>query len=144
MTNDEIRSFLDRFRQAWERQNAAALVACYAEDCTVISPIFKTLSGRSEVEKSYIDLFKAFETQQIKVEDVVIGSGDPPRAVILWHLQSMHVGEVFGLAPSGKRIDRTVAFILTLRDGLITKETRIYDFTSMLMQLGALRARTAH
>ena len=143
MTNDEIRSFLDRFRQAWERQDTAALVGCYADDCVVVSPIFSTLRGRSQVEKSYADLIKAFHTEQVKVEDIVIGNDDPPRAVILWHLESTHVGEVFGLPPSGKRIERTVAFILTLKDGLITKETRIYDFTSLLMQLGALRAKPA-
>ena len=143
MTNDEIRSFLDRFRQAWERQDTAALVGCYADDCVVVSPIFSTIKGRSQVEKSYTDLIKAFHTEQVKVEDLVIGNDDPPRAVIVWHLESTHVGEVFGLPPSGKRIERTVAFILTLRDGLITKETRIYDFTSLLMQLGALRAKPA-
>ena len=143
MTNDEIRSFLDRFRQAWESQDVHALAACYADDCVVVSPIFSTLRGRSQVEKSYTDLVKAFHTEQIKVEDIVIGSGDPPRAVILWHLESTHVGDVFGLPPSGKKIERTVAFILTFRDGMITKETRIYDFTSLLMQLGALRAKPA-
>jgi hypothetical protein len=36
------------------------------------------------------------------------------------------------------------AFIMTLKDGLITKEVRIYDFTSMLIQLGALRAKPVH
>jgi steroid delta-isomerase-like uncharacterized protein len=144
VTNDEIRSFLDRFRQAWQTQDMAALVACYADDCVVVSPIFSTLTGRSQVQKSYTDLIRAFHMEQIKVEDIVIGNGDPPRAVILWHLESTHVGEVFGMPPSGKKIERTVAFILTFRDGLITKETRIYDFTSMLMQLGALRAKPVH
>jgi steroid delta-isomerase-like uncharacterized protein len=143
MTNDEIRAFLDRFRQAWESQNVAALAACYADDCVVVSPIFNTLTGRNQVEKSYADLAKAFATQQINVEDVVVGHDDPPRAVIVWHMQSIQIGEVFGLPPSGKKIDRTVAFILTLKDGLITKETRIYDFTSLLVQLGALRAKPA-
>ena len=144
MTNDEIRSFLDRFRQAWERRDLSAVVASYAEDCEVVSPIFRTLTGRSQVEKSYVDLAKAFETQRIQVEDIVIGDDDPPRAVIVWHLHSRHVGEVFGMPPSGKKIDVTVAFILTLRDGLIIKENRIYDFTNMVMQLGALRAKPAH
>ncbi len=143
MTNDEIRSFVDRFRHAWETQDVKALVQCYAEDCVVVSPIFSTLTGRAHVEKSYHDLVKAFATQKIKVEDIVIGNDDPPRAVIVWHVQSTHIGEVFGMPPSGKRIDRTIAYILTLRDGLIVKEHRIYDFTSMLMQLGALRAKPA-
>ena len=30
---------------------------------------------------------------------------------------------------------------LTLRDGRIAKEMRIYDFTNMLIQLGVLRAK---
>jgi hypothetical protein len=36
-----------------------------------------------------------------------------------------------------------VVFVLTFRNGRIAKEARIYDYTSMLMQLGVLRARTA-
>ena len=74
----------------------------------------------------------------------MISNDEPPRAVVLWNIQSTHVGEVFGMPPSGKRIDRTIAFILTLRDGLIAKDVRIYDFTSMLMQLGVLRAKPAN
>ena len=144
MTNDDIRSFLQRFRHAWESQDLKALVACYAEDCVVVSPIFSTVKGRSQVEKTYTELFNAFATQKVKLEDIVIGNEDPPRAVIVWNVQSTHVGEVFGMPASGKRIDRTIAYILTLRDGRITKEVRIYDFTSMLIQLGVLRAKPAH
>lgn len=144
MTNDDIRSFLERFRHAWEKEDVQTLVACYADDCVVVSPIFSTLTGRAHVEKSFIDLFKAFGKQKIEVEDIVIGNEDPPRAVMVWKLQSTHVGEVFGMPPSGKRIAVTICFVLTLRNGLITKDHRIYDFTSMLMQLGALRAKPAH
>ncbi|MDP2055935.1 MAG: hypothetical protein Q8L75_20040 [Acidobacteriota bacterium] len=39
------------------------------------------------------------------------------------------------------KIQRTIAYFLTLKDGLIVRETRLYDFTSMLMQLGVLRAK---
>ena len=143
MPNDEIRDFLDLFRHAWESQDVKTLGACYAADCVVVSPIFNTMKGRSEVEKSYAELFKAFELQQIRVDDVVIGNEEPPRAVVVWNVQSTHAGEVFGMKPTGKRIDRTIAFVLTLKDGHITKEVRIYDFTSMLMQLGVLRAKPA-
>jgi steroid delta-isomerase-like uncharacterized protein len=144
MTTDDIRSILERFRHAWEAQDIKALGACYADDCIVVSPLFNTLNGRNAVEKSFTDLFKVFETQQVAVQDMVIGNEEPPRAVVLWKLQSTHVGEVFGIPGSGKRIERTIAYILTFRDGLITRETRIYDFTSMLMQVGALKAKPVH
>ena len=141
MTNDQIHACLDRFARAWESQDAKALGACYALDCTVVSPIFNTLSGRVAVEHSYADLAKAFAHQKVRVDDVVIGNEDPPRAVIVWNVQSTHIGEVFGLPPSGKQIERTIAYFLTFKDGLITREVRLYDFTSMLIQLGVLRAK---
>lgn len=143
MTNDEIRSFLDQFVLAWRRADAAALGACYADDCVVVSPIFSKLKGRAQVERSYVGLFEAFELQTVKVDDVVIGNDVPARAVVVLTMQSIHAGEIFGMPPSGKRIEQTIAFILTLKDGRITKDVRIYDFTSMLMQLGVLKAKPA-
>ncbi|MGE0461532.1 MAG: ester cyclase [Vicinamibacterales bacterium] len=143
MTSDEIRAFLDRFVHAWERQDVAALSACYADDCEVVSPIFGTMKGRAQVEKSYTDLFKAFASPTIRLDDTIVANRDQARAVIVWTVQSTHVGEVFGMPATGRRIERTMAYLFTLRDGLIIRERRVYDFTSMLMQLGVLKARPA-
>jgi steroid delta-isomerase-like uncharacterized protein len=143
MTSDEIRSFLDRFVRAWEKQDVPALGACYADDCTVVSPIFHTLRGRAQVERSYRDLFRAFASPSVHVDDTVISTGEPPRAVIVWTVQSIHAGEIFGVPGSGRRIERTTAYIMTFRNGLITSERRVYDFTNMLLQLGVLKARPA-
>ena len=143
MTSDEIRSFLDRFVCAWEKQDLAALGACYADSCTVVSPIFHTLKGRAQVERSYSELFRAFSNPSIRVDDTVISTGAPPRAVIVWTVQSIHTGEIFGVPGSGKRIERTIAYILTFRNGVIVNERRVYDFTNMLMQLGVLKAKPA-
>ena len=143
MTRDEVRSFLDRFVDAWQGHDVASLAGCYTDDCVVTSPIFHTLTGRTQVERSYADLFKAFTQQSIRVDDLVVAPEEPARAVVVWSVQSTHVGEIFGMPASGKRIERTVVFLLTFRDGRISREVRIYDFTSMLIQLGVLRAKTA-
>ena len=143
MTNDEIRSFLDQFALAWGRSDAAALGDCYTDDCVVMSPIFRTLKGRAQVEKSYVDIFNAFDPQIVRVDDVVIGTEVPARAVVVWNVHNVHIGEIFGMPASGKRIEQTIAYILTLSDGRIAKEVRIYDFTSLLMQVGVLRAKPA-
>ena len=141
MSSDEIRSFLDRFVHAWEHQDVAALSACYTDDCVVVSPIFSTIKGKAKVEKSYHDLFLALANPSITVDDTIISEVDPARAVILWTVKSIHAGSIFGMPGTGKRIERTIAYFLTFRDGLIAKERRIYDFTSMLMQLGVLKAK---
>ena len=144
MTTAEVRSFLDGFVRAWQGQDVSALAACYTDDCVVVSPIFNTVRGRSAVEKSYTDLFKALAVRNVRVDDIVIGCEGAARAVIVWTVQSTHVGEVFGMPGTGKTIERTVAYFLTLEDGKISKEVRLYDFTSMLMQLGVLRAKPGH
>ena len=144
MTTAEVRAFIDRFLHAWQSQDSAALGACYADNCVVVSPIFSTLNGRSAVVKSYSDLFKALAVRDIRLDDTVIDSSGPTRAVIVWTVQSVHVGEVFGMKATGKNIERTVAFFLTLENDKISREVRLYDFTSMLMQLGVLRAKPGH
>ena len=34
-----------------------------------------------------------------------------------------------------------MAYMFTLRDGLIVHERRVYDFTGMLIQIGLLKAK---
>jgi predicted ester cyclase len=140
MTNDEIHSFLERFRHAWESRRRA--VGCYAQDCVVVSPIFNTSITRAgrEIVRGFLQGLRDTEN---RVDDIVIGNEEPPRAAVVWNMHVSHVGEVFGMPASGKRIERTTAFILTLKDGLITKEVRIYDFTSLLIQPRAV-AKPAH
>jgi len=143
MTSDEIAGVLDRFVHAWKRQDVEALSACYADDCVVVSPIFGTMKGRSQVEASFIDLFRAFTNPTITVEDTVISNSEPARAVLIWTVQSSHAGDIFGMPATGRRIERTIVMCFTLQDGRIAKERRVYDFTSMLMQLGVLKAKPA-
>lgn len=143
MTSDEIRSVLDRFVRAWEKQDVKSLGACYTSDCTVVSPIFHTVKGRAQVERSYTELFRAFANPTVRLDDTVISTEDPPRAVIVWTMQAIHAGEIFGMPGSGKRVERTAAYFLTFRDGLIVNERRVYDFTNMLMQMGVLKAKPA-
>ena len=90
-----------------------------------------------------LDLFRALANPTIRVDDTVISPEEPARAVIVWTAQSIHAGEIFGVQGSGKRIERTIAYIMTFRDGLIVNERRVYDFTNMLMQLGVLKAKPA-
>jgi len=52
-----------------------------------------------------------------------------------------HVGEFFGFAGTGRRMEVTIACVLTFVDGLITEERRIYDFTGLLVQIGVLKAK---
>ena len=50
MTSDEIRAFIERYIDLWEREDVSALVKCYADDCVVKSPMFQTIQGRAAID----------------------------------------------------------------------------------------------
>jgi steroid delta-isomerase-like uncharacterized protein len=141
MTSDEVRSFLERFTKAWEEGDLVTLAGCYADDCVVVSPIFHTLHGLPQVEHSFRSAFKAFASQSLHVDEVIIDGENPGRAAMVWTTKVKHQGEIFGIPATGKTINVTISLILTLVDGKILREMRVYDFTNMLIQLGVLRAK---
>ena len=141
MTSDEIRAFIERYIDLWEREDVSALVKCYADDCVVKSPMFQTIQGRAAIEASFRKLFLAFGDWAIELEDVVIDRGSDERAVLLYTAEVTHRGEIFGMPGNGRRVENTAAHFLRFENGLIAAERRMYDFTGFLVQLGVLKAR---
>ena len=142
MTSDEIRAFCENYVRRWERGDITGLLACYHDDCEIVSPIFNTLRGRSQVETSFLELFRAFSDFHIDINDVIVDERKE-RAVLLFTSVVIHRGEIFGVPGTGRRFEVQGAFVFTFQQDRISRDSRLYDFTGMLMQLGVLRARTA-
>ena len=143
MTAEETRTFCERYAKAWERGDIDALVACYADDCEVVSPIFNVISGKTQLTASFKELFRAFSDYMVEVDDVIVDRTRDDRAVLLFSTFGVHKGEIFGVQGTGRRFEVRGAFVFTFQNGKIAKDTRIYDFTGMLMQLGILRAKAS-
>jgi steroid delta-isomerase-like uncharacterized protein len=141
MTSDEIRAFIERYLDLWEREDVSALVKCYTNDCVVKSPMFQTIQGREAIEASFRKLFLAFGDYAIKLEDIVMDRGPEERAVFLYTAEVTHRGEIFGMPGTGRRVESTFVFFLRFENGLIAAERRVYDFTGVLIQLGVLKAK---
>jgi steroid delta-isomerase-like uncharacterized protein len=140
MTSAEVHAFLERFRKAWQEQDLEAVSDCYVDNCELISPIFHTVRGRSALENSYRDAFKAFLIVSLKSDEPIIDA-EHDRTAVVWTFKAKHQGEIFGVPATGRTMDITVAFVLTFSNGRIAKEVRIYDFAKMLLELGVLRAK---
>ena len=141
MTREDIERFATRFLATWERSDARALAMCYSDTATLISPLFSKVTGRDRIEKSYVDLFRVFEQWRITIDQMVIDTVGGSRAMVLTTSQATHAGELFGYAGTGRRFVLHSALIVEFSNGLISSETRLYDFTGMLMQLGVLMAK---
>ena len=140
MTREETFALFARREAAWRSRDAPALAADHAPDGVVVSPTGGVLEGRAEIERIYRVWFVAFPDLMFTTEDLLV---DDDRAALLARVTGSHAGEFFGMAPTGRRIEVSGAFIYRLQNDLIVHERRILDFTGLLVQVGVLRAKPA-
>jgi uncharacterized protein (TIGR02246 family) len=138
MTRDEALALLQRRHDAWDAHDAAALAATHTETGVVVSPTGGVLEGRADIERVYRLWFSAFPDIQFTDDDVLL---DGNRVAQIARLSGTHAGEFFGMAPTGRHVEVQVALVMTLEDGLVREERRIYDFTGVLIQVGVLKAK---
>ena len=138
----DLRALFEQRAQAWAQRDAAALAAGYADDAVVTSPMFPQAEGRPAIEKSFAALFRVFPDWDMTFEPLCVDA-DNTRVMQACHVRATQRGDFMGIAASGKRVDFECVLIMSVRDGLITQERRVYDFTGVLIQLGVLRSKPA-
>jgi uncharacterized protein (TIGR02246 family) len=140
MTRADLEALVEHRAEALRHHDPMALARLHTEDAVVESPMFATLHGRQAIEQSYRALFSAFPDLDGTTDAVVV---DPPRVAVFTAFSATHVGDIFGLPGTHRRIHFTVSHLLAFENDLIAHERRIYDFTGMLLQVGVLRAKPA-
>ena len=138
MTRDAVVQFLEARRQHWKDRDPVALASDHADEGTVQSPIFGSIRGRTAIEASYRELYKVFSDWTVDEDESVI---DGSRLVQVFTANGTHSSNLFGVPATGRRFEIHGALVLDLEDGKIRHERRLYDFTSMLLQLGVIRAK---
>jgi len=139
MTREQLESFFLERQRAWVQHDADALTRGHAEGGTLTSPMLGSVSGREQIGATYRMLFRAFSEQEYSFDPMLV---DGNRVALPITVTVVHTGEFMGMAPTGRRAQIQGVFLYDLSsDGLIAHEHRVYDFTSLLIQIGALRAK---
>jgi len=138
MTREAILDLCKRRQRAMDARDVEALAALHAEAGELDSPLAGSSRGREAARRVYAAFFAAFP-DAVETTDPPIVDGD--RVAIVATVAGTHAGEFMGLPASGKSFRFSIAHVLTVRDGLIVRERRIYDFTGFLLQLGVLKAK---
>ena len=141
MTRDEVVRLFDEWQVASANRDPATFAKAYASDCTVISPIFGDIKGRTGVEEAHRRLYAAFPDWDLRTEQLIV---DGDRVAQVVKITCTHAGEFMGLPGSGRKAQIHGVRVITLENGLIKHETRLYDFTLLLMQVGVLRGKPGH
>ena len=141
MTHTEIREFFARQQRNWQERNAEALAAGHTDDCTLVSPIFRTVIGGRAIAVSYTTLFDIFPDWEYRGGDLLI---DGDQVAEPFTVTATHQGEFMGLPGTGKRFTIEGVRLFRMRDGRIAHERRYYDFTGLLIQIGVLKGKPGY
>ena len=98
----------------------------------------KPAHGRAAIEELHKTFFAAFPDARLRWDDLLI---DGNHVVGIGRLSGTDQGGFMGLPPTGRSFDIAIASLYQLENGLIVHERRIYDFTGLLVQVGALKAK---
>jgi steroid delta-isomerase-like uncharacterized protein len=94
--------------------------------------------GRDAIEHVYTTYFRAFTDFRLE-QDAVIVDGD--HVAIFATASGTDHGGFMGMPPTGRAVKVPIVFLYEVRDGLIVRDRRVYDFTSVLIQVGILKAK---
>lgn len=141
MTRPEIRDFIARVLEAWVRRDITALENFHAEDGVVETPMGGGLTrGRKAIGQVYEALFHAFPDVKMDYDEPLI---DGERVVLVARLSGTDRGGFMGMRPTGRFVDFPCVLLFDLQNGFIARERRIYDFTGLAVQVGAIKAKPA-
>ncbi len=138
MTRESILAVFARRQAAWDARDGAALARSHGENGTVQSPMFGSRTGHAEIADSYRAVFRSFPDWTFEGDDVIV---DGARVAQPFAVTATHSGEFFGLAGTGRRFRIQGVLVCEMRDDLIERERRLYDFTGLLIQVGVLRSK---
>jgi len=139
MTRSEITELIARVQDAWNRRDIPALANFHTEDCILESPVAGgVVRGREAIARSYEAFFHAFPDLAMTYDDPVI---DGNRVVLITLITGTDRGGFMGMAPTGRSVNFPCVLMFDVADGLITRERRVYDFTGLAVQVGALKAK---
>jgi hypothetical protein len=139
MTRDDIVAMFARRQQALARHDAQALAADHTEDSVLESPFAGgPTTGRDAIAAMYEAYFRTFSDITFTNEELIV---DGDHVVLMERVSGTDTGGVMGMAPSGRTMSYQIAVLYELRDGRIARERRVYDFTGVLLQIGALKAK---
>ena len=141
MTRDEILDVLARRANAWRRLDLESLIADYAADAVIESPLAGgTTHGVEQIRQVFQTYFTAFPDLAMEEGEVLV---DGERAVVMATFTGTDRGGFMGMPATGRTVTIPVVFLYEFRDGKIVRDRRVYDFTGVLIQVGTLKAKPA-
>jgi steroid delta-isomerase-like uncharacterized protein len=123
-------------QEAFNEGNFSVVDEIFTSDYVLHDPANPDEIRGPEGVKGYVQMYRsAFPDTQITVEDV-IAEGD--KVVTRWTGRGTHQGELFGVPPSGNRVEVTGISIDRIEGGKFVEGWNNLDALGMMQQIGAV------
>ncbi len=130
---EKARRFL---QEAFNEGNFSVVDEIFASDYVLHDPAIPDEIRGLEGVKGFVQMYRsAFPDTHITVEDQIAEGDD---VVTRWTARGTHQGELFGVAPSGNRVEVTGITIDRFSEGKFAESWTNYDALGMLQQIGAI------
>jgi steroid delta-isomerase-like uncharacterized protein len=107
-----------------------------SQDVVMIHPSSpQPVAGLEAVKGMLLGFRAGLPDMTMTVEDAI---GEDDRAVILWRLRATHTADLFGLPPTGKRVEMPGVSIFRVTDGKVVHDIVSEDTMGLMRQLGVI------
>jgi ketosteroid isomerase-like protein len=136
LSREDAERIVRQLLNAVRRQDLPGLMEAYADDAVAVSPVFGEVCGRGAIGATFQTLFTTLSYPAVSVSDVLV---DDNRIAVLSTVQATDRVGWFGLPATGGPIAYRLVLLLTVADGKIVRDERIYDSTGVLERLEKAR-----
>ena len=132
MLKEDAVALVQRLQDAVNAHDLETLLSFYTENAVTVSPVYGALSNSAAIRDSWEMLFRQFPDWKVKVSDVLL---DGDRIAFVGTASATDRNGWFGQAPTQTRVEYQAMILLTISDGKIVRDERIYDLTAVMQCL---------
>ena len=132
VSREESVALVERLLGAAERRDVSTVSSMYAEDAVAVSPVFGEVRGRAAIAATWETLFRTLTDVTLVVSDILV---DGDRVAVLSTLTTSDAIGWFGRPATGGPIGYRLVLLLTVADGAIVRDERIYDSVGVVERL---------
>lgn len=136
LTPDETRALIRHFYdEAWNKNNLAVYDEVVHDDFIDHRPSPGLPPGREGFKQLNVILHSAFPDMQVTIDDAIV-EGDKVSA--RWTSKGTHTGDLWGIPPTGRKVDFTATVTYRLQDGKLIEGWINRDDLELMRQLGVI------
>jgi ketosteroid isomerase-like protein len=136
ITRESAHALVTQLLDAAGQHDLARLMVLYAENAVAISPVFGEVIGKAAIAETWEMLFLTLTDLRVEVSDLLV---DGDRIAVMSSIATSGRAGWFGAPGGGGPIGYRLVLMLTVADGKIIRDERIYDSTGVVERLEKAR-----